>query len=286
MLFSGSGGDGLGMGDRIVVLLTAAMCSIAFGDMNDGLIAYYPFGGDAVDVTGNGHDGIVHGATLGPDRFGNAESAYSFDGYDDYIELGNTDDFGFANSSFSVSAWIMLRLEANQLHRHVFAIGDEGELPSFSLARSKAGTRDGGIYTQIGKFTWQWHNDVAGVSQAMTTAGEPEIPRWQWMHLASVVDRESDELRLYMNGIEQGTDRLVDFDLSTASLLTAFMGKTGFDDELYGDQYWNGWIDDLRIYDRALTKEEIAIYQNPLPGAAILGMLGLTVAGVKLRKFA
>jgi hypothetical protein len=51
----------------------------------DGLVAYYSFDGNANDQSGNGHDGSVNGATLTTDRFGTPNSAYSFDGIDDYI---------------------------------------------------------------------------------------------------------------------------------------------------------------------------------------------------------
>ncbi len=52
---------------------------------NDGLVAYYPFNGNANDESGNGNDGMVDGATLTYDRFNNANSAYTFDGIDDEI---------------------------------------------------------------------------------------------------------------------------------------------------------------------------------------------------------
>ena len=51
------------------------------------MIAHYPFDGNADDASGNGNHGEVHGATLTKDKFGNADSAYSFDGVDDYIEI-------------------------------------------------------------------------------------------------------------------------------------------------------------------------------------------------------
>ena len=51
---------------------------IASADLNDGLVAYYPFNGNANDESGNGYNGTVYGATLTYDRFGNPNSAYSF----------------------------------------------------------------------------------------------------------------------------------------------------------------------------------------------------------------
>ena len=67
-----------------------------------GLVAAYEFTGNADDVSGNGNNGVVNGATLTADRFGNAGSAYSFDGIADYIDLGDQ-DFGTA---VAISAWV------------------------------------------------------------------------------------------------------------------------------------------------------------------------------------
>jgi hypothetical protein len=54
-------------------------------DLNNGLVAYYPFNGNANDESGNGKNGTVSGAVLTSDRFGNLISAYIFDGTNDYI---------------------------------------------------------------------------------------------------------------------------------------------------------------------------------------------------------
>ena len=74
-------------------------------EFNNGLIAYYPFNGNANDESGNGHHGDVNGSTLTPDRYGTANKAYSFDGTDDYIDLGNKPAFNFGTSDFTISLW-------------------------------------------------------------------------------------------------------------------------------------------------------------------------------------
>jgi len=60
-----------------VVFITAG---VSFADLNQGLVAYYPFNGNANDESGNGNNGTVDGATLTTDRFGKGNSAYYFDG--------------------------------------------------------------------------------------------------------------------------------------------------------------------------------------------------------------
>jgi len=61
----------------------------AYADLSDGLIAYYPFNGNANDEAGYGYHGIVYGATPTLDRFGNFSAAYYFDGIEDFILIKN-----------------------------------------------------------------------------------------------------------------------------------------------------------------------------------------------------
>src|SRR5580704_12112208 len=71
--------------------------------LTNGLVAYYPFNGNANDASGNGNNGMVFGATLATDRFGNANSAYYFDGISAYITvpLSNT----VFSGDFTASIW-------------------------------------------------------------------------------------------------------------------------------------------------------------------------------------
>ena len=72
----------------LVVVSCFLLCINAFAGINDGLIAYYPLNGDAKDASGNGKDGTVSGGpTWTTDRFGNQNSACSFDGVNDYISI-------------------------------------------------------------------------------------------------------------------------------------------------------------------------------------------------------
>ena len=71
----------------------------------DGLVAYYPFNGNANDESANSNNGTVNGATLTTDRDGNANSAYSFDGVDDKIDIPHHDSLNL-DANFSISVWI------------------------------------------------------------------------------------------------------------------------------------------------------------------------------------
>ena len=67
--------------------------------LKKGLVAYYPFNGNAKDESGNGHDGEVTGATLCTNRFGKADSAFAFDSKD-FVRVNNS--FG---KSLTIASW-------------------------------------------------------------------------------------------------------------------------------------------------------------------------------------
>ena len=70
------------LSSSLLVLLPAT----GSADLTSGLVGYYPFDGNASDMSGNGNDGTVNGATSGADRHGVAGKAYSFDG-NDYLSF-------------------------------------------------------------------------------------------------------------------------------------------------------------------------------------------------------
>ena len=86
-----------------VLLFSLGVCALSWADINDGLVAHYPFNGNALDESGNGNDGIVHGATLIADRYGNTDSAYHFDGVNDYIYIQY--DTSLVPANYTVVVW-------------------------------------------------------------------------------------------------------------------------------------------------------------------------------------
>ena len=70
---------------------------------SDGLVGWWPFNGNANDESASGYNGVVLGASLTTDRFGNLNSAYSFDGIDDYIDLGINPLINNLDQNYSIS---------------------------------------------------------------------------------------------------------------------------------------------------------------------------------------
>ena len=70
-----------------------------------GLVGYWPFNGNANDESGTGNNGTVNGATLTTDRFGNANSAYNFNGSSEFIEVTHNSSLTFT-TGVSFSFWL------------------------------------------------------------------------------------------------------------------------------------------------------------------------------------
>jgi hypothetical protein len=81
-----------------------AMLTLTPNTLFSGLLAYYPFDGDALDASGNGRDGAVQGAVLTTNRLGQADRAYRFNGAS-YIQVNNLDPDDYTNG-FSFGLWV------------------------------------------------------------------------------------------------------------------------------------------------------------------------------------
>ncbi len=81
---------------------TGGLACMLRTQVSEGLVAYYPFNGNADDESGNGHDGSEYGVSPTEDRFGNMNSAYSFDGVDDYIHIPITKN---EHEEFTMNIW-------------------------------------------------------------------------------------------------------------------------------------------------------------------------------------
>jgi hypothetical protein len=80
-------------------------CNTVSGSLVNGLVGYWPFCGNANDQSGNGNNGTVNGATLTTDRFGNSNSAYSFDGITNDITFQQLFTFNSSNNA-TLSIWL------------------------------------------------------------------------------------------------------------------------------------------------------------------------------------
>lgn len=212
--------------------------------INDGLIAYYPFNGNADDASGNGHTGTVHGATLTEDRNGQTNSAYSFDGVDDMIVIQENGAFNVGNA-LTVSLWIRFLSDPPCGHPTSFvsksSVYPYGSNTGFIFPYIAWGSCDafGLIVNTAGSYSWDFRR-----SYSYTSIAGPE----QWHFYTGTFDGGSR--KVYIDGVLVSTDYQSGRILSNSNNL------------VIGNQYGTGeWahaeMDDVRIYNRALSQSEI-----------------------------
>jgi len=220
--------------DPLVVILSKADV-----DLKKGLIAYYPFNGNANDESGFNHNGTVYNATLTTDRHGNQNSAYEFDGFNAYINTFSMFDLSVRTASVWVYAYDIHRVNPNNLA--IIAM-DGPSLVNGNLA----GSFDNGIL-----------RINAGGSQPSDCLYYPNLSEDKWYNIVLV--RTATQTQYYINGnlVQTGTSGTLFTQGSPNSNLIIGAGRSTT------SQFFNGKIDDLAIYDRALSTTEIKyIYEH------------------------
>jgi len=241
-----------------------------------GLVAAYEFTGNADDVSGNGNDGVVNGATLTADRFGNVGSAYSFDGVDDYINLGGQ-NFG---TDLSLSVWVNFdRVGGNPQAIVTKYDGDTG-VGDVSIERSF----DLYLHNEQSNNRFHWAVSEGGVAYSDQPA-QTSASVGEWYHLVSVFD--SGLARIYVDGfIETSWDTGYASLFSSAVNLLVGSETTDHPNAGVGGIPIDGLIDDLYIYNRALSPTEVSTLFSvvPEPSTALLLGIGLSTLTATRRR--
>jgi hypothetical protein len=200
--------------------------------IKEGLIAYYPFNGNANDESGVGNNGTNFGAISINDRFGKSFSAYLFNG-NDYIDIGIDDLFHpFNHEVFSINLWIktdaidpgviISKFSKDNLPESSFKLD---LLPNFSLQLT--GNGNSFFATQANHSNWI----------NITIEMRPFI----------------SSAKIYIGNVfaNSGTFNLDVSGNSTSFLIGSMNAPVG------SERFFNGYIDDIRIYNRALLPKEI-----------------------------
>jgi hypothetical protein len=218
--------------------------------LDSGLVAYYPFNGNANDESGNGHHGIVHGgAFLASDRFGEERKAYFFNGESAHISIPDDSAWAFGKKSFTVTTWISF----DSVGANYYIIGQsEG-----------VGLKNKWIlWYDSYRLTFHTNSPSTGEIDPARRPWMPDPHRW---YLLTAI-RAGSSYALYIDTLlfSLGVDAN-DVPDAAAPLMIGSAERT--------DRMFHGRLDDIRIYNRALRREEFAaMYVTPaagiLPGSA------------------
>jgi len=225
---------------KIKLIITALTLSATmFAQIpTNGQIAWYPFTGNANDQSGNNLNGIVNGATLVIDRFGNSSNAYSFNGISNNITVNDSPLFNVEN--WTVSAWYKTTYNSSVPQRitHKQQGGSGSNYMSIIMQFGKIyGSATDGI------------GEIRATDNVVTNDGN-------WHHVVYTRNDINNNYKLYVDGIRK--DSIADTYGNLANTSSFIIGSTGIT-----SNYWNGGIDDIGVWNRELTPSEITqVYNN------------------------
>ena len=219
------------------------------------LVAYYPLNGDARDASGNGHHGVSRGTQASEDRFGNRSGAVLFQGTRDRIDLPHQVLDGLRD--VSISLWLKTTKPGTQ---------------SILSGANRSRDNEHLLYLQREEQFILFSHGRAGQRQFECTVDVEPIADGRWHHIAWVRNATEGHSDLYLDGAGQagicGHLEYGDLSIEDGGLI---LGQD--QDRLGGDfdssQAFQGSLDDLWIYDRALTASEVQALRGRIrPGAA------------------
>jgi len=233
--------------------------SVSQVNLSAGLVAYYPFSGNANDASGNGNNAIFNNATLTADRFGNPNSAYNFNGVNNYIQIPNAPSI---NPSNQISLCAFVRPKGFYLGpchgNSVLMKGDADYLPGNYQIRfdDNAYTFQNNCNTSIVDVIHQNFYSIG--AQTPSPGYTPYINKDQWYCIVYTYDGTTS--RFYIDATLIYSEPSAGLSFSNGYDL--FFGRLNSASYPY---WFNGDLDEVRIYSRAINDQEVtALCSTPV----------------------
>jgi hypothetical protein len=205
----------------------------------DGLIGWWPFNGNANDESGNGINGTVKGATLAKDRNGKVNSAYSFDGKTNAINLPAIATSKFTNQ-FTFSGWI--NVNENTDHQSIYLRQGADYTKTWILKMAKS--NEIRVYNE--------NSNYASSNVVLTNTNHLN----QWFYLNVTISGKL--VKVYING-----KKIHEETIGAAFSWTNSMHYFGFSGNTGNQPYpFIGTLDDIAIFNRAITDQEVTALYN------------------------
>ena len=217
----------------------------------DGTVSYWTFDNDDVigttiyDVYGTNNGTALNGPSSTTGKVG---QAFDFDGVDDYINMSNPSNLNFdASTSFSVVAWINHSKNNVGTYETVLA-KQQSTVEGYYLYRSVANRTT--FYVR------------AGTNVSNPRINGSDVDQTQWHFLVGVYDKTKNITSLYIDGDNKTDSREIETWGTISNSLDFLIGARSD-----GSQVFNGSIDEVAIFDRALTQNEIlSLYNKSMDG--------------------
>lgn len=252
------------MMNKLILAILFLLPSICQADITTGLVGWWKYddanGVNPIDSSTGGHSGTLTGTTKPSAITGKVQGALSFDGSTGYVDYGNNFTLATSGADYSFSAWIYLYVNPTNG-------------VSFSIVKKATGAN-----------AWEFLFDIVGFGN--NTTPRTDFQMWStnnpdalgattlklntWYHVVAVRTTSDTSMRVYLNGVQDGsTTTNTTGDYSITASTEVGRGNITF------TGFFNGRIDDVRIYNRALTKADIiqlynqGLYGNKINNATI-----------------
>ncbi len=234
--------------DDIRLYREAAALPVAANPGTTGLIAYYSFNNNVLDGSGHGNDGTPVGTPVyaaGLSAFG---TALQFNGATDSVDLGKKAAFN-PTGSFSVSLWANSTAWGTQWG-HVMAANRGEDSMGWQIRRYN--TTNSLCFTTRG----------AGNDDMQSVAA---MPQNEWVHIACVYDSVGNTKRIYINGIQDSVLTTTAGARIAATTHNTCIGARATSANTGQEAWFSGMLDEVRLFDRALTAGEAEFLSDPTP---------------------
>ena len=258
------------------LLATAGASLLAIQSSSAVLVAQYGFdeatGSIAIDSAGGDDNGTITGATrvagiapAGSPGFGTG--ALSFNGTSsNKVDLGANQDLLQNVGGATLAAWVNGNSYSGSGGNSIIGISVESNSGSarfvlqVSSGRLRAGGRDG--------------NNGGGATQGFSSFSGPTLSINTLYHLAATVDYAANTFELFVDGTSVGSGNAANFNANATTPDTPSLASFIGSNSAGNGEFFDGTIDDARIYNSILADNEIAALAVPEPSAALLGALG------------
>ena len=254
------------------LLLTLLLCAFVIQahaqDITSGLIAHFPLNGNSIDQVNTGYTGTLEGCvSYGVGRDGAANGAAVFDGVDDHVQLNNP---GLLNlgENFTISAWIRLEDFVNTDMR-IFStldveIGSVTKGYAFGVNSTTNSDRNmNSLSLTLGNIFWQWD---------LWTSPTNSIQTGVWQHVVVTVEgtsTSSTNVKFYIDAVSNfaefwaSTENETNWATDVNAMRIGDAFTPGYPSYYNSITNFKGSIQDIRIYNRALTSADVAELYNP-----------------------
>ena len=222
--------------------------------LSDGLVGYWKFdegvGTTSADSSGNNNLSTLSGSTLPEWSNGKYGIGLSFNGVNNYASVADNSIFALGNNSMSISSWVKFNSAGIGVYQGIVSQGiDSFEINKSSLNKLRMEIR---------------FNDNSYLRAEETTASLTQANIWY--HVTATFNPITGSILLYVNGQSQAVsyiDSQVGGTLKDSASLIYFGTRTP------GSLTLNGLLDEIRIYNRALSPAEVSSLYNWAPGPVV-----------------